>query len=140
MTCWLKPGGVNDTAADVGYVLRSDESGHIERYPVSLSMVNESEGASTSWTFVGGDRLIVPPADLVYIEGEVAKPGKYRIEPGMTVLDAITRAGGVTDKGSERRIQLKRRTDKPGQYRTLHVKSGDPVKAGDIIRVKESLF
>jgi polysaccharide export outer membrane protein len=133
-------GGVNDTAADVGYVLRSDESGHVERYPVNLSMVRNGEGALPNWTFVGGDRLIVPPADLFFIEGEVSNPGKYRIEPGMTVLDALTRAGGVTEKGSERRIQLKRRSDKPGQYKTLHVKSGDLVKAGDIIRVKESLF
>jgi polysaccharide biosynthesis/export protein len=133
-------GGVNDTAADVGYVLRSDETGHAERHSVNLNMVRESEGAATDWTFVGGDRLVVPPADLFYIEGEVISPGKYRIEPGMTILEAITRAGGMTERGSEHRIQLKRKTDKPGQYKTLHVKSGDLVKAGDIIRVKESLF
>lgn len=133
-------GGVNETAADVGYVLRSDETGHVERYPVSLNLVRDSEGAATDWTFIGGDRLVVPPADLFYIQGEVTAPGKYRIEPGMTVLEAITKAGGLTERGSEHRIQLKRKTDKPGQYRTQSVKTGDLVKAGDIIRVKESLF
>jgi polysaccharide biosynthesis/export protein len=133
-------GGVKDTAADVGYVLRSDETGHVDRRSVSLNVVGDGEGAAPNLTLMGGDRLIVPPAELFFIEGEVTTPGKYRIEPGMTVLEAITRAGGITERGSERRIQLKRRTDKPGQYRTLHVKSGDLVKAGDIIRVKESLF
>ncbi len=133
-------GGLNETAADVGYVLRTDEAGHVERFPIALNMVRDSEGTSAKWTFIGGDRVVVPPADLFFIEGEVAKPGKYRIEPGMTVFEAITRAGGITERGSERRIQLKRRTDKPGQYRTLHPKSTDLVTAGDIIRVKESLF
>jgi len=133
-------GGVNDTAADVGYVMRSDEAGHVERHPVNVNMVRDSEAASTNWTFIGGDRLVVPPADLFYIEGEVTSPGKYRIEPRMTVLEAITRAGGITEKGSERRVQVKRKLDKPGQYRTLHARTGDLVQAGDIIRVKESLF
>jgi polysaccharide export outer membrane protein len=133
-------GGVNDTAADVGYVLRTDETGHVERHPVNLNMVRDSEGASTDWTFIGGDRLVVPPAELFYIQGEVTAPGKYRIDPGMTVLEAITKAGGLTERGSERRIQLKRKSDKPGQYRTLSAKTGDLVQAGDIIRVKESLF
>jgi len=62
------------------------------------------------------------------------------VRPALSTSLSVTRAGGITEKGSERRIQLKRRTDKPGQYRTMHAKSGDLVKAGDIIRVKESLF
>jgi len=81
----------------------------------------------------------VPRAEHFSIEGEVASPGRYRIEPGMTVMQAIARAGGITERGSERRIQLKR-VGKPGQYQTVHAKPGDPVQPDDIIRVKESIF
>ena len=51
----------------------------------------------------------------------------------------IARAGGINERGSERRIQLKR-LGKNGQYQVLSVKPGDPIQADDIIRVKESIF
>jgi polysaccharide biosynthesis/export protein len=131
-------GGVKETASDVGYVLRSDGSGHMNRYPVSLNLLDMKDAPST-WTLLAGDSLVVPRAEHFSIEGEVATPGRYRIEPGMTVMQAIARAGGITERGSERRIQLKRST-KPGEYQTVRAKPGDLVKADDIIRVKESIF
>jgi polysaccharide biosynthesis/export protein len=132
-------GGVKENAADIGYVVRSDEAGHVSRYPVNLNVVKEIQDAPSTWVLLGGDSLVVPRAEQFSIEGEVTTPGRYRVEPGMTVLQAVARAGGITARGSERRIQLKR-ADKPGQYQTIHAKPGDLVKAGDIILVKESIF
>jgi polysaccharide export outer membrane protein len=132
-------GGVKDNAADIGYVLHTDDAGQISRHPVNLNVVMDNQDAPATWALVGGDSLFVPRAEQFSVEGEVASPGRYRIETGMTVIQAIARAGGITERGSERRIQL-RRLDKPGQYQTLHAKPGDLVKAGDIIRVKESIF
>jgi polysaccharide biosynthesis/export protein len=132
-------GGVKETASDVGYVLRTDATGHVNRYPVSLNLLTDIKDAPPTWTLLAGDSLVVPRAELFSVEGEVSTPGRYRIEPGMTVMQAIARAGGITERGSERRIQLKRAT-KPGQYQTIRPKPGDLVKADDIIRVKESLF
>jgi polysaccharide export outer membrane protein len=37
---------------------------------------------------------------LVSVLGEVAKPGRYPIEPNSTVLDVIALAGGINEKGS----------------------------------------
>jgi polysaccharide export outer membrane protein len=88
---------------------------------------------------MGGDSLVVPRAEHYYLSGEVATPGTYPIEPGMTVIQAIARAGGINERGSERRIELKR-LGKNGQYQILHAKLGDPIQADDIIRVKESIF
>ncbi len=131
-------GGAKETASDVGYVLHSDETGHVTRSPVNLNLATADAEAPPS-TLVGGDSLVVPRADRFSIEGEVTSPGRYRIEPGMTVMQAIARAGGITERGSEHRIQLKRAV-KPGQYQTIHAKPGDLVKPDDIIRVKESIF
>ena len=132
-------GGVKETASDMGYVLRSDENGHISRYPVNLTGLTDLKDALPTPTLLGGDSLVVPRAEHYYVLGEVATPGKYSIEPGMTVIQAIARAGGVNERGSERRIQLKR-LGKNGEYQILRAKPGDPIHADDIIRVKESIF
>ena len=132
-------GGVKESASDTGYVLRSDDAGHINRYPINLDVATDAQGASPAWTWAGGDSLVVPRAEHFSIQGEVTTPGRYRIDPGMTVLQAIARAGGITERGSEHRIQVKR-AGKPGQYQTIHAKPGDLVKPDDIILVKESIF
>jgi polysaccharide export outer membrane protein len=132
-------GGVKETASDIGYVLRSDETGQVTRHPVSLNVAASTGNAQSTWTLMGGDSLVVPRADHFSVVGEVTTPGRYRIEPGMTIMQALALAGGITERGSERRIQVKR-VEKPGQYRTINAKPGDLVKADDIIRVKESIF
>lgn len=132
-------GGAKETASDVGYVLRTDEAGHVSNHPFNLNVIPDVNDPQPTWTLLGGDSVVVPRAEHFSITGEVTTPGRYRIEPGMTVIQAIARAGGITDRGSERRIQLKR-ADKPGHYQTIKAKPGDLVKADDIIRVKESLF
>jgi polysaccharide biosynthesis/export protein len=132
-------GGVKETASDVGYVLRSDDNGHISRFPIKLNGLTDLKDSLPTATLLGGDSLVVPRAEHYYAYGEVTTPGTYRIEPGMTVIQAIARAGGINERGSERRIQLKR-LGKNGQYQVLHPKPGDPIQADDIIRVKESIF
>ena len=132
-------GGIKDSASDIGYVIRTDPSGQVTRQAVNLNVVKDTKDAPSTWVLQGGDSLVVPHAELFSIEGEVVTPGRYPIESGMTVIQAIARAGGINQRGSERRVQLKR-ADKPGHYQSQHAKSGDLVQAGDIIVVKESIF
>jgi polysaccharide export outer membrane protein len=132
-------GGARETAADVGYVLRSDESGHITRYPVKLSGLTDVKDVLPNGTLLGGDSLVVSRAESFYVSGAVISPGVYHIESDMTVSQGIARAGGINERGSERRIQLKR-LDKSGQYKVLRAKPGDLIQADDIILVKESIF
>jgi polysaccharide export outer membrane protein len=132
-------GGVKETAADIGYVLRGDDNGHINRYPIKLNGLTDLKDALPTATLLGGDSLVVPRAEHYFVVGEVFTPGKFAIEPGMTVIQGIARAGGINERGSERRIQV-RRLGKDGQYQVVHVKPSDPIQADDIIRVKESIF
>jgi polysaccharide export outer membrane protein len=132
-------GGVRETASDMGYVQRRDDSGHIARYPVKLNGLTEIKDSLPTSTLLGGDTLVVPAAEHYYVNGEVTMPGKYYIEPGMTVMQAIIHAGGITERGSEHRIEVKR-LEKDGQYKVIHPKPGDPIQADDVIRVKESIF
>jgi polysaccharide export outer membrane protein len=69
----------------------------------------------------------------------VTTPGRYRVEPEMTVIEAIARAGGITLRGSQRRVEIKRKQAN-GTYSTVKAKLGDLVQPDDVIQVKESIF
>ncbi len=135
----VQAGGVKETASDVGFVLRTDDQGHVNRYPVKLNGLTDLKDVLPTPNLLGGDSLVVPRAERYFVLGEVVAPGRFALEPGLTVIQAIARAGGANERGSERRIQLKR-MGKDGQYQVVRVKPGDPVQADDIIRVKESIF
>ena len=132
-------GGITSLGADFVFVLRPDSAGHTNRYTVDLKGIANDKGALPMQTLQGGDSVYVPRAEQFYIYGEVGTPAMYRLEPGMTVVEAIARAGGVTARGSERRLEIKR-TIKGGKTEKLSGKPDDLVQPDDIIRVKESIF
>jgi polysaccharide export outer membrane protein len=86
-----------------------------------------------------GDTIHVDRAPVFYIYGEVARAGAYRLEPNMTVMQAIAAGGGITPRGSERRLKL-RRADAKGKVLETDATLQDTVKADDVIYVKEALF
>jgi polysaccharide export outer membrane protein len=87
----------------------------------------------------GGDTLYVYRAPEFYIYGQVQKPGQYRLEPGMTVMQALASGGGVTGKGTQRGI-VRHRRDASGKVKEESVTLDEDVQDKDVIYVKESLF
>jgi polysaccharide export outer membrane protein len=132
-------GGAKETAADIVFLLRPDKSGQIERIPINLKGLTDNQRAMPTQPLRGGDSIFVPRAEQFYIFGEVATPNMYRIEPGMTVTQAIARAGGVTARGSRKRVEIKRKGP-DGRELTLKARPDEPVQANDVLRVKESIF
>jgi polysaccharide export outer membrane protein len=133
-------GGVTENSADVAFVVHRDEAGNETRLPFNPRPSASSLGNQKSIpNLQSGDSIYVPRAEHFYIYGEVTTPSMYRIEKGMTVIQAIARAGGVTPRGSERRVQIKR-TDANGHDIVIAAKPGDLVQPNDVIRVKESIF
>jgi polysaccharide biosynthesis/export protein len=92
-----------------------------------------------SYELKGGETIHVERAPVFYIYGEVARAGAYRVEPGMTVMQAIAAGGGITPRGSERRLKL-RRAGPDGKLAETDTSLRDAVKADDVIYVKEALF
>jgi len=86
-----------------------------------------------------GDTIYVHKAPMVYVYGEVQKGGAYRIEPNMTVMQAIALGGGITPRGTQRGIKLSRR-DAKGNVERMDVSLTDPVQPNDVIFVRESFF
>ena len=87
----------------------------------------------------GGDTLYVNKAPVFYIYGEAQRPGPYRIERGMTMMQALASGGGPTVRGSQNRLRLHRR-DLNGNVVETTPKLNDAVQAEDVIYVRESLF
>jgi polysaccharide biosynthesis/export protein len=86
-----------------------------------------------------GDTILVDRAPQFYIYGEVTRAGAYRLEPNMTVMQAIAAGGGITPRGSESRLIL-RRPAPNGKFVENYVSLLDTVRADDVIYVRESLF
>lgn len=85
-----------------------------------------------------GDIVYVPPAQHFTISGQVKNSGSYVWEDGLTVEMALARAGGLTERGSDRRISAHRMVN--GRMRDIDLKPQDKVQAGDTIKVGEKFF
>lgn len=87
----------------------------------------------------GGETIYVERAPMFYIYGEVTRAGAYKLEPNMTVMQAIAAGGGITPRGSDRRLKL-RRPQADGKVVETDAGLRDIVKPDDVIFVRESLF
>jgi len=85
-----------------------------------------------------GDTIFIPRAETVFVSGQVRMPGEYPIRAGMTVRQALALAGGVTDRGSTRRVQIIRRVN--GKETTIGGDLQKTVQAGDTVVVNERFF
>src|SRR4029077_6361449 len=83
---------------------------------------------------IDGDTINIPKAQSAFVSGQVKMPGAFAVDSGMTVLQLITIAGGLTDRGSEGRISILRTVD--GKQKETKAKLTDVVQPGDTIVVK----
>jgi len=131
-------GGTTQNSSDVVYVMSKDKDGKVTRTPVNLK---EVAGGQQAQQLESGDSIYVPRAEQFSIMGEVKTPNTYRLEPGMTVMEAVARAGGITDKGSTRRMKIVRRVaEGKDEFVTLKAAMTDTVQANDVIKVGQSIF
>lgn len=87
---------------------------------------------------VDGDTINIPKAQSVFVSGQVKSPGAFGVDSGMTILQLITLAGGLTDRGSEGRISILRTVD--GKSKETKAKLSDIVQPGDTVVVKPRFF
>jgi len=90
-----------------------------------------------------GDTVVVPRAGIIYVLGEVNRPGGYVINAtgGITVLQIVAVAGGPTHVASPGKTRLLRRTENGFQEQQIDVKKLLRGKATDIsVRDQDILF
>jgi len=98
--------------ADQDYILVSREkNGVTEKYSAILTDTVMPKDIIT----------VLPYKPHIIVDGEVAKPGRYKFKPNMTVLEAITMAGGCTTRSSCKYFLVNRkRNGKNESNRALH--------------------
>lgn len=80
---------------------------------------------------------------VIYLLGEIGKKGPVKMTPGMTLLEAIASAGGLTDFANSKKMYILRDQDGKHQKIQVHYKQaikGDPafnlvLQPGDTIVV-----
>lgn len=131
-------GGVAAPGSDLVTVV-STRDGKSAKKDVDLSQMFTSGNADANLDLQPGDTIYVHRAPMVYVYGEVQKAGAYRLEPHMTVMQAIAMGGGLTPRGTQRGLKIHRR-DADGHVKEVNARLTDEVKVDDVVYVDESLF
>jgi polysaccharide biosynthesis/export protein len=132
-------GGVTQEGADRATLTRQGTDNHTAKKEIDLLALLQTGDAAHNMAVANGDVLYVPRAPVFYIYGEVQKPGVYRLERHMSVVQALSVGGGLTGRGTERGIKIKRR-GADGRPQTIEPSLSDLLTPDDVIYVKESLF
>lgn len=131
-------GGITPAGADT-LILAGTRNGKPFRQEIDLPAIFLGGKAELDLPIAGGDTIYVHRAPMFYIYGEVQRPGAYRVERDMTVMQALAQGGGLTIRGTQRGIQINRRDDK-GKVQQLVPDMSAPIQLDDVIFVKESIF
>ena len=99
-----------------------------------ISLADIQSGKAQNIKIQDLDTVSVPKADRIFVNGNVRNPGSYTYDEGMTVFESIGIAGGVTEKGSNSRVSVKRVIN--GKLKEIDVKPTDILKPNDQVFVK----
>lgn len=130
-------GGVVPGGSDIVSITGSRD-GKPFKTQVDVAMLF-TRGGQNDPVLVNGDVIYVDRAPMVYIYGEVQRPGQVRLERDMSLMQALAAGGGLTGRGTERGIRVHRKDD-TGKEQEILPSMRDRVQDGDVIYVRESLF
>lgn len=131
-------GGIIIDGADTITLVRERE-GKTEYRDIDVVALFKKGGETSNELVVDGDIINVARQPMFYIYGEVQRPGAFRLEQNMSMVQALSLGGGLTQRGTQRGIKILRR-DANGEMQQLDTQLADLVKKDDVIYVKESLF
>jgi polysaccharide export outer membrane protein len=130
-------GGLQEDAADIIVVVKK-ENGKSVKYEIDVLRFYEGD-MSQNIKVSAGNFILVPKMNAFYIHGEVKRPGSYRLERGMNVMQALSVGGGITGRGSLKGIKVTRRLP-DGSTEKVGVELTDTLQPDDVVYVKERLF
>ena len=131
-------GGAATNGADM-VIVTGTRNGQPFRLEVDLPTVFQPGGKDKDILILNGDSIWVDRQPLVYIYGEVQRPGPMRLERGMTLMQSLATGGGLTQRGTEKGIRVHRRSA-DGKVQILQPGMDDRMQDGDVVYVRESLF
>jgi polysaccharide export outer membrane protein len=131
-------GGINPAGADT-LTLVGTRDGKPFRKVIDVPALFRADNRADDIVVRNGDVVYVERAPMVFIYGEVQKPGALRLERNMTVMQALASGGGLNLRGTEKGLRVHRR-DAEGKLQVIEPKMDDLLLEGDVVYVRESLF
>lgn len=132
-------GGIAPTGGDLVTHITKSADGKTTKRDIDINEALKNGTMEQNFPVANGDIIFVPRAPLFYIYGEVQRPGAFKLERDMTVMQALSVGGGLTPRGTERGIRVSRHGVN-GKVEALQTATTDIVRENDVIFVKESLF
>lgn len=131
-------GGATASGDDIA-IVTGVRNGKSFRQQIDIPSIFLAEKLQDDIVLQGGDIIYVHRAPVFYIYGETQRPGSFRLERDMTIMQALAQGGGPTARGTEKRLRLHRK-DANGSVQQQEPQLTDAVLPNDVIYVKESLF
>jgi polysaccharide biosynthesis/export protein len=131
-------GGISAAGSDV-VTLTGSRNGRPFRQELDLPLLFSAQSTADNPVIQDGDVIYVDRVPTVYIYGEVQRPGAFRLERDMSVMQALAVGGGLTQRGTEKGLRVHRRGP-DGKVAVMQPSMDDKVRNGDVIYVRESLF
>lgn len=136
-------GGMTPRADQTVVLIRRDDSkiggSSSQEMNLSLKHLLDSKRAELNLELRNDDVLFVAQQKSFYVFGEVRKPGSYPMELDLNVMRVLALSGGVTERGSMKRIRIHRQ----GQDQKItEIKPGlnELIEGGDVVFVDERFF
>jgi polysaccharide export outer membrane protein len=116
------------------------------RRPVLVDLARAIAGDAEANVSLAGEETLVIPEDLagyVIVQGQVVRPGRYRLKDDMRIIDVLALAGGLTDRASVTQASLTRESSKaePLALEDLLLRQemdrNVPLQPGDILTIPE---
>src|SRR5712691_4632131 len=131
-------GGIGPTGDDNVTVMIT-RNGKTAKLDIDVPTMYRTGDLSRNVQLENGDAIFVQRAPVFYIYGEVQRAGTYRLEQAMTVMQALSVGGGVTQRGTDRGLKIRRKAP-DGEFHTIDARLTDTLQPDDVIYVRESLF
>ena len=125
-----------------------DDGASLKQVWLSRDMATDDQKEALALNLASGDLITIAGLDSVYVNGEVNKPGSYPLTGGLTVLQAISMAGGLNKFGSKGKVEILRNRSSQMPER-IKVNLGEiekgkktdvPLAPGDVVRVGKRVF
>jgi polysaccharide export outer membrane protein len=145
-------GGLTEEAGSEIYVIRTRDDGTVESMTVRVADLMSSQDPNLNLAMQPGDIVSVPIERMlfVYVDGAVKTPGRIDQPAGrsITLLQAIAKAGGATDRANLKKVKILRQKGNGAQAGTIvnvqRIRDGedpDPLlRDGDVVVVPEAFF
>jgi polysaccharide export outer membrane protein len=131
-------GGIAPNGADE-VILVGVRDGKPFRQEIDVTAMYTSKRVAEDLLVRPGDVVYVQRAPQVYIYGEVQRPGMFRLERDMTVMQALAEGGGLTPRGTQHGVRVHRR-GADGRIQVLKPELDERLQPDDVVYVRESLF